>query len=275
MITLAEYLRSEGATEEDLKLLDTPLARKAFDKQQAAVEAAAAEKARAADVIKRNQEWAVEVEENNQKYLKERDSALVKAAALEAQQKKMTELGLIEIAEKMEPGSTKTEQKTEPATFDPSKYVDRDTLMQVAEREGDAIATAQDIAFEHQRLFGTDPTKRLNFRELRKEALSRKISVEQLWMDKYPVQATRDRFAADERAAYEKKIADDAVARYRSENSQTNPMTGIPVISRTPFTAPASEGQAGKQPWQTSEAAQSNSRVQKVLESLNKQGLVN
>src|ERR1700690_2525315 len=95
--TFAELLKSQGATDEDIKLLDTPVARKAHESLMAQVAAAAEEKARAADVIKRNQEWAQQVETQNQQYLKERDSAKVEAAAAAARITKMGELGLIEI----------------------------------------------------------------------------------------------------------------------------------------------------------------------------------
>jgi|ERR1700733_249875 len=272
----AEFLAENGATPDEIKVLDMPAARKAFDKQQALVAAASEERQKAADLIRKNQEWATQVETQNQTYLKERDSALVKSAADAARLTKMQELGLIEVAERMEPGST-TPKPNETPAFDASKYVDRDTLMQVAEREGDAIATAQDIAWEHAQLFGNDPTKRLNFRDLRKEAVARKVPVESLWMERYGVQAARDKRAADDRAAHEKKIADEAITRYKSEHPETNPLMAVPTISRTPFTGkiPSATGSDIRQPWLKSDAERENARVSKVLPKLESLGAVN
>jgi len=160
-MTYAEFLLENGATADEVKVLDVPAARRAFEKQQAAVAEAAAERQKAADLIARNRDWATQVETQNQQYLRERDTAQIEAAKAAAAFKKMQDLGLIEVAERLEPGSVQPKAGETPA-FDPKvleRYVDRDTLMAVAEREGDAIATAQDISFEHQQLFGGDATK--------------------------------------------------------------------------------------------------------------------
>jgi hypothetical protein len=273
-MTYAEFLAENGATPDEIKVLDVPAARKAYEKQQSLVAAAAAEQQKAADLVKRNQTWAQEVETQNQTYLRERDSARIDAAAAAARIAKMAELGLIEVAEKIEPGSTKT-AATE-GTFDPKvlePYVTRDTLLSVAEQEGNAIATVQDIAYEHQLLFGSDPAKRLNFRALRQEAKERKVPFEQLWSEKYNVPAARDARAAKEKSEYETRIAAEAVTKWRSEHPETNPMLATPTISRTPFTG-AVPSSAAKQPWQRSDAEKEQSRQAKVMTSLEKQGLV-
>jgi hypothetical protein len=280
MANYAEFLKSQGATDAEIAVLDTPVARKAYEKMEAATAEAATARAKAEQKYKDNLEWKTQVEAQNQEYLKERDSAKVEAAAAAARIAKMAELGLIEVAERMEPGSTKPKDGETPA-FDPKVldgYVDRKTLLEVAEHEGDAIATAQDIAYEHSQLFGNDPSKRLNFRELRKEAVSRKVSVEALWMERYSVQAAREAAAAKSQAAHEAKIAADAVTKYKSEHPETNPMLATPGISRTPFTGRIpSDLTAGtvKQPWQVSDSQRQSQREQKVIAKLAEQGLVN
>ncbi len=273
-MTYAEMLAENGATPEDIKLLDTPAARKVYEKQQAiAVEA----KRRSDEIIAKNREWATQVETQNQQYLRERDSAQIESAKAAAAFKKMQDLGLIEVAERMEPGSV-TPRAGETPAFDPKlldKYVDRDTLMAVAEREGDAIATAQDISFEHQQLFGGDATKRLNFRELRKEAVARKMPVESLWMERYGVQAARDAAAAKAQKEREDRIAADAVSKYKSENSATNPLTAVPTISHTPFTGrPMSTSDPKTQPWNRTDAEREGARLAKGVAGLEKAGLV-
>jgi hypothetical protein len=273
-MTYAEFLIENGATPDEVKVLDVPAARRAFEKQQAAVAEAAVERQKAADLVKRNREWAEQVETTNQGYLRERDTALADRAADRARMQKLQELGLIEVAERMDPGSTAPKAGETPA-FDPKlleKYVDRDTLMAVAEREGDAIATAQDISFEHAQLFGSDPTKRLNFRELRKEAVSRKMPVEALWMERYGVTAAREAAAAKAQKAHEEKIAAEAVTRYKSEHPESNPMLAVPQVSRTPFSAALPSAQQ-KHPWQKSDAERDQSRVGKALKHLEEIGL--
>jgi hypothetical protein len=272
----ADYLIENGATKEEVTVLDTPAARRAYDKLQAQVAEAAQEKRKVADLVERNREWAQQVEMQNAEYLKQRDSAQIEVAKAAAAFQKMQDLGLIEIAERMEPGSVQPRAGETPA-FDPKlleKYVDRDTLMAVAEREGDAIATAQDISFEHAQLFGSDPAKRLNFRELRKEAVSRKMPVESLWMERYGVSAAREAAAAKAQAAHEAKIAAEAVTKYKSEHPETNPMLAVPQVSRTPFTNALPSATAGvKQPWQKSDAEKEQSRVGKAIKHLEELGL--
>jgi hypothetical protein len=268
-MTYEEFLKAEGASDEDIKLLNTPIARKAFDKQQSLVAAAAEEQKKAKELVERNREWAEQVETTNQGYLKERDSALLRVAAAEAKEKELQRLGLLEVAERMEPGVTQPKPGETPA-FDASKYVDRDTLMQVAEKEGEAIATAQDIAYEHRLLF---PDKPLNFRELRREAVSRKMPLESLWMERFNVSAARDARNAAEKAAYEKKIAEDAIVKYKSEHPETNPLMAHPVISSTPFsTRVASSNTSDKTPWLKSDGERESARINKVLPKL--EGLV-
>ena len=80
--------------------------------------------------------------------------------------------------------------------------------------------------------------------QYRKEAVARKVPVESLWMEKYGVQAARDKRSTEDRAAHEKKVGEEAVTKYRSEHPETNPLMAVPTISRTPFTGkiPSSTG---------------------------------
>jgi len=270
-MTFAEFLKSQGASDEDLKLLDTPVMRKAHERMEAQLAEAAAAKQKADELVARNREWATQVEEQNQSYLRERDSAKVEAAAAAAKIAKMQELGLIEIAEKMEPGSTK---KEEPASALPdlSKYVDRDTLLSVAEREGEAIAVVGDIAYEHALLF---PGKAPNFRELRNEAKQRKLTVEQVWQEKYNVPAAREARAKAEKEAETARLHKEWEADFVAKHPQSNPLLQPPTVSKTPFTnvIPSTNG-GEKQPWLKTDAEKEQGRMNKVLEKMTQQGLV-
>ncbi|MGC1478525.1 MAG: hypothetical protein WA804_21945 [Terriglobales bacterium] len=271
-MTYAELLAEQGASPEDIKLLDTPVARKAYDKMQAQAAEAAAAKQRFEDLHKQNVEWRTTVETDNQRLLKERDSAKIEAAAATARMAEIQRLGLIEVAEGIEPGSTADKNKPNGDATPPdlSKYVDRDTLMAVAAQEGDAIAIAQDIAYEHSRLF---PDKPLNFRELRREAQTRKVTVESLWMERFGVQAARDAKAAADRATHEKKIADEAITKYKSEHPETNPLMQPARISATPFTERVPSAAAtADHPWKRNDSAKSNERINKVVAHLQTTG---
>lgn len=268
----AEYLKSNGASDEDVKLMDTPLGRKTFDAMQSRMADADASKKKYEDVHAANLKWHEEVEGLNQKYLKERDTALSNLAAEQAKVKKLGELGLIELAEAAEPGSTKPAAGETPA-FDASKYVDRDTLYSVAEREGDAIAAFADISAEHRELF---PNDKISFRELRKEAVARKISVEQLWMDKYNIPKVR----ADRAAASDKARLDAAREEGRKQaevelaSKYKNPNVAPLVPSSTPFTdrPPSAVSDPLQQPWNRSPSQMSADRVSRVMAKINGTG---
>jgi hypothetical protein len=273
-MTYAEYLRENGASEDDIKLLDTPVARKAHDKM---VATAADAKRRSDDIIAKNNEWRDTVEAQNQTYLRERDTALANAAAESARLKKLQDLGLLAVAENLEPGST-TPRAGETPAFDPKtldRYVDRDTFLGAVEQEGSAIALVQDIASEHALLFGNDPTKRLNFRALRTEAKDRKMNVEALWMEKFGVPAARATLAAKEKSEYESRIAADAITKYKSEHPETNPLLAVPTISRTPFSGRVPSASDATKPWLKSDAEREQSRIAKVLPKLEQLGQVN
>lgn len=270
MATYAEFLKSQGATDEDVKLLDTPLARKAHDTMQAQVTEATETQRRANQHFKDMEEWHKGVEAINIKLATERDSANVERAGAIAKLKAAQEAGLITLAEIAEPGSS-TPRAGETPAFDASKYVDRDMLLQVAAQEGDAIATFADIQSEHHELFGT----RINARELRKEAISRRIPVEQLWMEKYGVAAKRTEVAAAKTKAHEDSIRLAARKEVETEmaSKYANPLTAPPRASENPFsTRPPSVGEAAAQPWNLSDSARSNARLQKVMTKINAPG---
>jgi hypothetical protein len=276
-MTYAEFLAQQGASAEEIKILDTPVARKAYEKMEAATSEAAAARKRAEEKYAQNVEWGKEVEKLNQGYLKERDTAVIEAAKANAAFQKMQELGLLQVAENLEPGSTQPKPGETPA-FDPKtleRYVDRDTFLGAVDQEGNAIALVQDIASEHQLLFGNDPSKRLNWRAMRAEAKERKMNVEQLWMEKYNVPSARTALAAKEKSEYEARIASDAITKYKSEHPETNPLMAVPTISRTPFTGRVPSASDASKPWLKSEGEREQARLAKVLPKIEQMGPVN
>lgn len=258
MATYAEYLRSQGATDAEIAVLDTPIARRAYERLEASVveNFEAAKKARegAQAYEAKANEWY----EANETKTKELEAKLVTEAGLRAKAEGALrvahERGMIDVAKDLgydftQPPAAPPNPNAPPA-IDTSKFVTQETLLAVAEREGDAIAIASDIAAEHAYLFGS-PLR--NFRELRKEAVSRKVPVMQVWEEKYKVADARTaRVAADEKAktdALTKKITAEVEAKF-AEQYGNNPNLRTPEASRSPF-APRPAANRDKQPWET------------------------
>src|SRR5205807_2871531 len=126
-------------------------------------------------------------------------------------------------------------KKDEPVPIDTSKFVTSDAVLALAEREAESIALMSDIAAEHVYLFGA-PLR--NARELRREALTRKVSLEQVWQEKYKVVEARTA-----RDAAEKKAAEDLIRKNEREvvtaefaSRYGNPELRPVEPSRSPFT---------------------------------------
>lgn len=266
-MTYAEFLKANGATDEDLKVLDTPIARKGYEAQMKAV---ADEQARTKTLEASQRKWYDEqVVPTMSKLQKDADTARMKEAAAIAQLKVAQEAGLIEVAV--------AQDGVKPAVataFDESKFVSTDVFHQAVQMEGDAIAIMADIAAEHSELFPGQ--RRPNWRELRKEAVAAKKPVEQVWREKYSVDTARTAKAAADTAAYEAKLRkegdDAATARINAE--RVHPAMGIAQPSRTPFTgrnpaaATAADGAKIVHPWDRSEAEREQARQAPVVQRL-------
>jgi hypothetical protein len=274
-----EYLRSQGASDDDIKALTEGSfagpAIKAFDALQAkaAADAAAADRAARADVNSTWEEWRGRVETEyagmaNDAVAAKAEAARAKAVVLELQ--KQGAAGLSDIAKRMgyepdAPPPAAPPAGTPPA-FDPKKFVSMDQLPALMEQEGDAMVLLQDIAAEHATLF---PGQRLNWRELRKEALAAKQPLEQFWMNKYKVSDARNAAAAAEQKRHDDSIRDETRKALEAEYAArggSNPDLRLPGPSRHPF-APRAEGGRDKMPWEQNESALANSRVKRGTES--------
>jgi len=260
-----EHLRANGASEDDIKALTegsfAAAAIKSFDAAQAriATEAAAAAKAKAdatAYQEKADKWWNEQAIPEYQKM--ERESTLAKAneARIVAAIKASQDEGLKAIAKEMgypvdgAPPPAPPNPAL-PAGFDPKNFVTTETLLQIAEREGDAIAIASDIAFEHRQLF---PDKPLNFREMRKAALAAKKPVEQYWMETFGVTAAREAaVAARQKAHDDALIAQGAAAEREKIVSQYGNPDARPLQPSTSPFAIRKETGRDKQPWEAGE----------------------
>lgn len=259
----ADYLRSIGASEEEIKILVTPTAERAYTQMQADL-------AKANTAVTGYQNW---FEKEATPAFKKLQTELVVAKADEARARgaliAARDKGLIDLTkdlgyevdpEKVAAATAAAAAAARGATFDPDKYIDRDTFMKVLTGEGDAIAAAQDIAYEHTKLF---PDKPLNFRKLRSEAVAKGISVEQHWMDTFGVTQARETQATAAREAHDKAMREEGakVAREEFASRYGNPDTRPLVPSVSPFAPRPTTGRE-KQPWEAGD--RSIDRVQRA-----------
>jgi hypothetical protein len=272
-MTYSEYLKSLGATEDEIKLMDTGVARKAFDKLQADLTAAsdrvaAAEQSKK-DYEAKSTEWHDRV---NTEYLTVKDQ-LVVAKANEAKARAVIDeaqkQGLIKVAEDLGyvTAPPKPDDKSGTPNFDPTKYFTKDDIVGIARKEAQAIAIAQDIASEHRMLF---PDKPLKFAALRDKADTSGKSVQEVWEQEFGVPAARAAKEAADKTAYEKRLRDEGAATARAElaSQYGNPDTRPLSTSTSPF-APRPAANREKQPWEAGLDGDngSNDRVARATKS--------
>jgi hypothetical protein len=274
MMTYAEYLKSQGASEDEIKILDTPVARRAYDRLEAAV----VEKDAAAKAAKEREDAYYEQmntwHDGQEKEFKTVEGQLIAARTREAAAvsalRTAHERGMVDVAKDLGfnlDAPVIPVKKDEPVAIDTSKFVTTENVLALAEREAESIALMSDIAAEHVYLFGA-PLR--NARELRREALTRKVSLEQVWQEKYGVVAART--AKD---AAEKKAAEDLIRKNERElvtaefaSRYGNPETRPLDVSRSPV-APRPTVNREKAPWETGLDGEggSNDRVRRATQN--------
>jgi len=272
MSKYTEYLKSQGATDEDIKTLTAGPAGKAaeaaFDK--ALADAAEADRLRGiaeADLQKFNK-WYTD--EANPAYVKMQNELVTERAARaksDALIKAAQEQGLIQVAENQAADAARAAAAANSGSganaIDTSKFVTADSLAAqmrpIAEQVGENLAALQDMVLEHSALF---PGQRLNVRELRKAAVAAGKPVVEFWEAKYNVPAARDAAAKAEREAYEKKLRDEGAAAAREEFASKfgNPDTR-PLMPSSHALAPRPATGRDKQPWEADAGTLERDRV--------------
>jgi hypothetical protein len=261
-ITYAEYLKSLGVSDEDIKTMTegpgASAAKRAFDKLQSdlATEHAARESAEAGRVA-----YEASVDEwHKTKVIPEyqtMQNELIRVQAEEARAKQVLrsiqERGLIDVAKDLgydpAPPTHRADPNPNPnpSGFDPTKYLTKDQILEIAQGEGEAIAVAQDIAYEHRVLF---PDRPLNFRDLRKRAVAAKKPVEQLWMEEFGVSAARQAKLDADKTTYETRLRKEGADAERAKFAEgANPFNRPFVPSVSPLAARPVTGR-DKMPWE-------------------------
>jgi len=264
-MTYEEMLRAQGASDDEVKLLNTPTAQRLFAKQAADLAAANDAATKAKTQAESYQKW---YNEQALPYVSEVESKLkVSEATLtgeRARLKALQDAGLIEVAAQDDAAKAAAAAAAGgTSTFDPAKFVPREQFNELAVKAADSITLVADLAQEHASL-GLPP---VSWRTLKQEAAAANQDVETFWKTKFNVEAKRSERAATEKSTYEKKIAEDAVAKWKQEHpsSGVNPALGFGAPSSTPFTGRIPSASDAKQPWQRSDSERVNSRISKVL----------
>jgi hypothetical protein len=275
----AEYLKSQGASPEDIKALTegsfSGVARKAFEKLQSdaaeATRKGVEAEANAAKYKEDAEKWFNEkaVPEYNRM---ERESTLAKAneARIVAAVLASQDEGLKEIAKQMgyptngspNPNPNPNPNPALPAGFDPAKFVTMDTLNPLMDRVGENLATLEDMVSEHVQLF---PSVRLSVRELRKEALAAKKNVYEYWEQKYKVPDARTAAEAARQKAHDDLLIKQGAdaERERMTSLYGNPETRPLATSTSPFATRKETGR-DKQPWEAGESNLERDRVSRA-----------
>jgi hypothetical protein len=273
MSKYGEFLKAQGASEEEIKVLDTPVAARAYEKME---EQAAAAASRAEETERNMKSYEERVaswyEENDAKLKKMQNEVITskseaergRAAILKAQ-----ELGLVDVAKDL--GWSVEPPKNAPASpegFDPNKFLSRDDFLKVADGLGDNLARLEDMVDEHKQLF---PDKRLRVSDLRREALAAgQKDIYAYWEKKYAVAQARENA--------EKKAREAEIARWKQEGAKEketelaskfgNPEMRPLVPSHSPFTKRPEDGLRTEQPWNHADGQLSNDRVARVTKNL-------
>lgn len=246
MSKYSDFLRSQGATDEDVKLLDTPLAQRAFDAQQAAADASVmAYKQKADDWYEKT------IKPNYEKMEQESIAAKAEVARATSLIQQSQDEGLKRVAAGM---GFKTPDPTAPPTasapsFDPAKYVSVDTLRTLQDNVGEGLAALEDMRWEHTQLF---PDKQISVRELRREAVAAGKNIVDYWETKFGVPAARAARAAADKKVYEDRLIEQGRTQGIAEmaNQYGNPNM-VPASASTNVFAPRPKSNREKQPWES------------------------
>jgi len=245
MSKYADFLREQGASEEDIKVLDTPIAQKAFDAQQAAATAAINDYKQKAD------DWYEKVATPNlTKAQQEATKAQAEAARLRALVVSSTDEALKAVAADMgyKLDGSAAPKKDDPPAID-SRYVTTESILNMADNVGDNLAHMQDAVLEHMQLF---PGQRLNVAALRKEAVANRKGFYEYWEQKYKVPDAREAQSKAAREAHEATIRKEEREKVTAElaSQYGNPNT-IPSSPSTNVFVPRPSTGREKAPWET------------------------
>ena len=267
-MTYAEFLKSQGALEEEIKVMVTPLTEKAFMAMQAQGESLAAERVKAYEA-KVNDWYSTQIAPISAKQQRELDTAKSDLAAERARVKALQDAGLLEVAANQDARTAANnggQPVTAAATSEPLdiKKLGLITTTDVAafgQAQGKGMVRLLKIAREHEKLGLPD----CDFDGLYDEAVAAGKQFPEYWAQKYNVQAKRDELAAKSKTEYEERLRKEGRESYIKENGGGMPGTSAPRPSGFAFTKKTSDGKSDNAPWLHTESERMNATIEKAL----------
>ena len=259
MPKLEDLLKQQGFTDEEIAASADLLGNQ---KLRGALESGYGALSTQVDEYKsENQRWADWHEKDAKPllslYEQERNDARTKAAGLEEQLRIAAEGGFVPTSTR-KPVEAAPANGAQPAAFDPKahKLVTYDDIKMYADKEGEAIAMANDLYAEYNMLTGGkslldytadfDGRRLSGMRALRQEAIKANKPLEQYVGEKFNFTGLRAEREAARNKAAEDAIRADERAKFAQQYGDPNVRPLTP--SRDPFIPRPREGD-GKMPW--------------------------
>jgi hypothetical protein len=286
MASYAEYLKSLGATDEDIKVLDSPITRKAYEKMVADNEAAVnQERANSQQAMQGYRE-----EMNNwyeQKVLPEWESYKTETATAKANEARARAIvseasksneGLKQVAKNMgwdiegDRSPAQVQQQTNPNR----DYYTKDELVKAFGITEGSILKAQSIASEWGQFY---PGQYLDWDKLNADAKAINKDIQVHFREKYKIPEMRAKMEQDKVTAREEAIRKEEREKVASEYASKygNPMTRPPMPSDNPFAKINRPATDSKQPWErpTGEFDRVTEASKRVEQKMKEKGFTN
>ena len=266
-MTYAEFLKAQGASEEEIKILVNAVSERAFAKMQEQAESD--KKAALAEYEGRVSKWyADEIKPNSEKTAKELASAKARAAAREAEIKSLQDQGLLEVAQVQDARAAAAAASAggDPEPFDPKKYnlVTQDSLAPFAAAQGKGMVKLATLMREHEKL----GLPECDWNDLYEQSAKANKQLPDYWADTYKVSDVRAKKSAEAAAAHDAKVAADAIAKYKVDNGSL-PGAAAPRPSGFAFTKKTgSAGDAKLSPWLVGDKEKEDRAVDNALRKI-------
>lgn len=274
--TLEQALAAKGFTAQEITDLGPALTnarfRSSLEEELGLVDTLKEQNTKLASDLNSYDKWFTdELTPDYEKLRKEREDAAVENAGLKARMELIQKQGMRRQGQQQDPeaqaeadriareASDAERQRQQPQR----KYVDEDTFKGAFEATGTAIASAVNLARQHEKLFGADAE--LDMEVLYAEAKTAKMPVKAYWEKKFHVAEKREEIA--------KKRAEDNETRIRLDERNkmsvemglgSNHETRNLMPSNNPFTN-RKKSDGDKQPWERGETELAKSRLEKAL----------
>jgi hypothetical protein len=287
MRTLEQVLKARGYSDAELAALapalNDPRFRKSLEEEISNADNLAAANQKLTTDMNAYDKWFMEeITPEHTKILKEREDAIADAAASKArldllQRSRMQRQGENQDPAAMAAARAEEERVAREASeaarlgLQPkTKYVDEQTFQGAFEATGSAIASAVNLARQHEKLFGADAD--LDMEVLYAEAKAAKMPVKAFWEKKYHVSEKRAEAAQKQGEAHDAKIRADERQKMSVEfGLGSNPNIRTMVPSNNPFVI-RKQKEGDKQPWEKTESELTNARLTKAVEKAASRG---